>query len=135
MKLESTGERLLAPDGSCGEDCVIGLMHAAAYRWAEPFAHGKRVLDYGCGTGYGAARIAPRATLVDAVDVAGDAVEYGQQRFARNNLRFHRIQRDDPLPFADGTFDVVLSFQVLEHVSERTIICWKHGECSPSADA
>lgn len=119
MKLEPTGERMIVENyKSSIEDYVIYLMHIATYRFAEPFVLGKRVLDYGCGSGYGSARIAETAASVDAVDVAEDAISYAQSQFRRENLHFRSINPSAPLPFAADSFDTVLSFQVFEHVSD-----------------
>lgn len=119
MKLEPTGERMILEHyKSSPEDYVIYLMHVATYRFAEEFARGKRVLDYGCGSGYGAAHIADVAEHVTAVDVAADAIDYARGQFSRDNLDFKAIDPSHPLPFADASFDVVLSFQVFEHVPD-----------------
>jgi len=118
MKLEPTGERMIVEHyKSSIEDYVIYLMHIATYRFAEPFVQHKRVLDYGCGSGYGSARMSEIAASVDAVDVAEDAITHAQGQFPRENLRFRSIDPTAPLPFGDNCFDTVLSFQVFEHVT------------------
>jgi SAM-dependent methyltransferase len=119
MKLEPTGERMIVEHyKSSIEDYVIYLMHIATYRFAEPFVKNKRVLDYGCGSGYGSARMAEIASSVDAVDVAEDAIIHAREQFPGKNLNFRSIDPTAPLPYADGSFDTVLSFQVFEHVTD-----------------
>ena len=122
MKLEPTGERMIVEHyRSSPEDWVIYLLHAATYAFAEQFTRGKRVLDYGCGSGYGSARIARTADHVTGVDVADDAVAHAQSEFGTGNLDFMAIDPVEPLPFDDAAFDVVLSFQVFEHVSDTSL--------------
>lgn len=117
MNLEPTGERMLTEHyRSSPEDYVIYLLHMATYRFAMRHTAGMRVLDYGCGSGYGSAQIAQNARSVIAVDVAEDAVGYAREAFPLDNLSFRAIDPSAPLPFADASFDVVLSFQVFEHV-------------------
>jgi SAM-dependent methyltransferase len=119
MKLEPSGERMILEHyASSPEDQVIMAMHLATYDFAKAFVHGKRVLDYGCGSGYGSALVAPLATSVEAVDVAQDAVDFANEQYTADNLRFARIDPDKPLPFAADAFDIVLSFQVFEHVAQ-----------------
>lgn len=119
MNLEPTGERMILEHyKSSPEDYLIYLFHVATYRFAEKFIHDKRVLDYGCGSGYGSAQIATGAACVDAVDVAADTIEYARTQFPRDNLRFHTILPDARLPFDDASMDTVLSFQVFEHVAD-----------------
>jgi len=120
MQLEPTGERMILEHyKSSAEDFVIYLLHAATYRFAEPITRGKRVLDYGCGSGYGSAEIAVGAAHVVAIDVAKDAIAYARETFVRDNLEFRTIDPTQPLPFADASFETVLSFQVFEHVNDR----------------
>lgn len=117
MQLNPTGERMILEHyRSSPEDYVIYLMHVASYQFAEQFTRGRRVLDYGCGSGYGSAQIARSATHVTAVDMSRDAVAYAMEEFCLHNLDFHVIDRDSSLPFGRSSFDVVLSFQVFEHV-------------------
>jgi SAM-dependent methyltransferase len=121
MKLEPTGERMIMEHyKSSPEDYVIYLIHMASYRFAEQFTRGKRVLDFGCGSGYGSDQIAQTANHVTAVDVAADAVAYAREQFPRNNLKFLTIDPSEALPFPDGSFDVILSFQVFEHVTDTS---------------
>lgn len=118
MELEPTGERMIMEHyKSSPEDFVIYLLHIATYRFAEQFTRGKRVLDYGCGSGYGSAQIAASAAHVTGVDVAEDAIAYARQHSSRDNLEFRVVDPTRPLPFADASFDTVLSFQVIEHVA------------------
>ena len=116
-KLEPTGERMIeeAYHRTLG-GYVIYLIHSASYEFAEKYCYGKRVLDLGCGSGYGASRIASVALDVHAVDVSPEAIAYSAEHYARDNVHFLTIEPDAPLPFADESFDVVLSFQVIEHV-------------------
>ena len=119
IQLRRTSERMLIEQyQSSIEDYVIYLMHLASYQFAESFVRGKRVLDYGCGSGYGSAHTAATAATVDAVDVADDAIVRARAEFPRPNLHFHTIDPLARLPFADSSFETVLSFQVFEHVTD-----------------
>ncbi len=107
--LEFTGERLV-PEAS---DPDLRNEHVARYRFAELLAPGKRVLDAGCGVGYGAARLELAGGTVLALDSASEAVRCGQG--AHSGVRF--VQGDcTALPFADRSLDLVVCFEVIEHL-------------------
>jgi SAM-dependent methyltransferase len=116
---EATSERMQedAYVSSPG-DFLIYALHVATYDWAARRADGAAVLDYGCGTGYGVARLAESAASVVGVDVSAAAVSYAESRYPAENARFQQIApiEQGPLPFPDGSFDLVTSFQVIEHV-------------------
>lgn len=119
LQLEPTGERLIedAYLGSVGA-YVIYQMHAASYAFAEPYCRGADVLDLGCGSGYGTHRIAALARTAVGVDIADDAVAFASARYSADNLGYRPIRAGEALPFADASFDTVLSFQVIEHVHD-----------------
>src|SRR3546814_10011371 len=75
IQLAPTGERVIedAYHRSTGA-YVIYIMHAASYSFAMKFCEGKRVIDLGCGSGYGSARIAGNAAHVEGVDISEEEV-------------------------------------------------------------
>lgn len=102
------------------ESYLIYLMHVATYNFAIKYISGKNVLDMGCGTGYGTASIADKCASICGVDISDEAVAYATEKYQADNLAFKTIRKveDAPLPFSDGSFDVVLSFQVIEHIPD-----------------
>lgn len=82
--------------------------------WTRPFlaplreAGVRTVLELGCGTGNDAARLAGEGYSVTAVDVSGEAIGQAQARFG-SLARFLVADMTRRLPFADGSFDAVMS--------------------------
>jgi SAM-dependent methyltransferase len=74
-------------------------LFSAASTWLQP---GARLLDLGCGG-------REQAALATAVGAAYVGIDYGS---ARADL----LADAHAIPFRDGTFDVVLSYAVLEHL-------------------
>jgi SAM-dependent methyltransferase len=110
--LEPTGERLV-PDAQYGD--VAHAEHLARYLVAGQLAGGRRVLDAACGEGYGTALLgAHGASRAVGVDVDAGAVEHARARYGRE---FHQADVVD-LPFEDGAFDLVVSFETIEHVPD-----------------
>jgi 2-polyprenyl-3-methyl-5-hydroxy-6-metoxy-1,4-benzoquinol methylase len=86
--------------------------HYERYAWAAKRVHGD-VLDVACGTGYGTAMLARRAR-VSGVDRDEQSVETAQSRVAGAFL----AAVVPPIPFPDGAFDFVVSFETVEHIAE-----------------
>lgn len=59
------------------------------------------ILDFGCGTGRFAERLAREAFLVVGVDVSVEMIRMAAERQA-TNVRFVHVVPGDPLPFAPG---------------------------------
>lgn len=120
MQLEPTGERMIVDEyQATAEDRLIYHLHVQTYLFAEDYTRGKRVLDFGCGSGYGTALIARSALHAIGVDVAADAVAFADAHHRSANLAFQCVVADGALPFPDAAFDTVLSFQVFEHVEDE----------------
>jgi SAM-dependent methyltransferase len=94
----------------------IVALHLKRYEFALPYCRGARVLDAGCGVGYGTAHLAQVAERVVGVDVSDDAVAYAHAHYAGPNVEF-LVADVLELPFADDSFDVVCSFEIVEHVA------------------
>src|SRR4051812_31300791 len=85
---------------------LVEAEHRARYAWATAAVAGKRVLDAGCGLGYGSAALSEAgAASVVGVDVAEGVVEVARERVPAGV----EVEVGDvaSLDFADGTFDVV----------------------------
>src|SRR3954453_20744455 len=110
--LEVTGERLL-PEQQRGE--LVHAQHLARYRFASQLAEGRRVLDAACGEGYGTAMLAAAgAGSVVGLDIDKPTVEHARAKYG---LEFEHADVGE-LPFEDGSFDLVVSFETLEHVPD-----------------
>jgi 2-polyprenyl-3-methyl-5-hydroxy-6-metoxy-1,4-benzoquinol methylase len=116
MTLRDTRERALpAPQSQTLEDYLVYLKHLALYKFVSSYTARKRVLDLGCGEGYGSDALAHTARFVVAADRDSAAVVHARQKYARANLAFV-VCDAQALPFRAGSFETVVSFEVIEHI-------------------
>ena len=111
--MEKTGERYL-PE----YDADWTLEHVHRYLVAREFVSGKDVLDIASGEGYGSFMLAKMARSVIGVDVAEDAVGWAQHKYRRDNLEFRKGSAV-AIPLEDGSVDLVVSFETIEHLAEH----------------
>jgi hypothetical protein len=92
----------------------IAYEHLHRYALAAQLAADKVVLDVASGEGYGSALLARTARAVIGIDVDPEAVAHANQAYPRSNLIF-RVGTCWGLPVPDGSVDLVVSFETLEH--------------------
>jgi SAM-dependent methyltransferase len=99
---------------------LVEAEHLVRYWWASRLAAGRRVLDAGCGTAYGTRMLAgAQATHVVGVDRAASVLEAARPACPENVELVEGDLRD--LPFPDRSFDLVVCFEVVEHLAEPDV--------------
>jgi ubiquinone/menaquinone biosynthesis C-methylase UbiE len=112
-KLEFTGERLIP-----GVNGQIAIDHLHRYSIAYPLVSEKVVLDIACGEGYGAKLLSEVANQVVGVDISEETIKYAEKKYSSKNLEF-KVGSADEIPFEDNFFDVVVSFETIEHLENH----------------
>ncbi|MBW7473388.1 methyltransferase domain-containing protein [Paenibacillus oenotherae] len=113
-----TGERLVV-SREVKEQCrEVYEEHMLRYELAGKLAAGLQVLDAACGTGYGTGMLkAAGAVHVTGIDIDEQSVERAKLDYGGDGISF--VAGDVlKLPFDNGAFDAVVSFETIEHVSE-----------------
>jgi SAM-dependent methyltransferase len=112
-EMEFTGERVVpgkTPD-------TIYKEHIDRYIFAATLTAGRDVLDVACGSGYGTGYMAETgARSVTGVDVSMMAVRYARDWYGNCPGTGFLCADGVGLPFVEGSFDVVVSFETLEHI-------------------
>jgi SAM-dependent methyltransferase len=108
-----------------GERTIPGLAvenywfrrHEVVYERLAPHCAGLDVLEAGCGEGYGADLIARLARRVIALDYDDASVAHVRAHYPRVQAMHGNLAE---LPLPEGSVDVVVNFQVIEHLWDQT---------------
>ncbi len=111
--LELTGERTVP---GLAEENYWFRRHEIVYQRLAGRCAGRDVLEAGCGEGYGADLIADQARRVIGLDYDESAVAHVRARYPRVEMRHGNLAT---LPLDDGNVDVVVNFQVIEHLWDQ----------------
>src|SRR5271168_4797307 len=127
--VEAWDERWATPEGRADwlmpHPAVAALVPVLKARGAQ------HVLDLGCGVGRHALLFAEHGFAVEAIDGAAAGLDVACREAAARGLRLSLRQADaDALPFADESFDYVLSWNVIFHgtmgdVGRRLAEIWR----------
>jgi malonyl-CoA O-methyltransferase len=96
---------------------LIGLEEAVV-REALGDVAGLAVLDLGCGTGRHSVWLASAGATVTGIDFSEGMLEEARRKPEAGTVRFLAHDLHQPLPFAAGSFDLVVSGLVLEHLGD-----------------
>ena len=112
-ELALTGERTVP---GLAEENYWFRRHEVVYRRLAWHCQDRDVLEAGCGEGYGADLIAGVGRRVIGLDYDEPTVAHVRARYPRVDARHGNLAK---LPLADGAVDVVVNFQVIEHLWDQ----------------
>ena len=113
--MSETVERVVPGELSWEE---FGLEHQQRYEFYNSFYAGKKVLDSACGSGYGSFHISNLgASSILGIDISGESISLAQKRYINPNLEYRKTDCSD-LRILKEKFDVIVSFETLEHLND-----------------
>jgi len=114
--MKFTGERFIPEEVDTNDEMYYE--HLNRYVSLEDQISGKIVLDAACGVGYGTNILADSATKVYGIDIDKESISYAQKKYFSDNITFE-VASVTKLPYEDNYFDVVVSFETIEHLSRK----------------
>lgn len=108
-----TGERFILLESN--EKDEIYIEHLMRYKSVSEIVKDKIVLDAAIGDGYGAFILSSHAKKITGIDISNESINYAKNNYNNNNLDYLQSSIEK-LPFEDSTFDVIISFETIEHV-------------------
>lgn len=106
---------------------ISGVHHLARYMWAQTILPRQgKVLDIACGAGYGTHMLALANPNLEVVGVDYDprAIEFAKANYTASNLSFcsgNLVEWVYPDGTPLGEFNVIVSFDTIEHLLHREI--------------
>lgn len=100
-------------------DGQIAHEHYHRYAMAMSYVAGKTVLDIASGEGFGSALLARKAHRVTGVDIDAKAVANARRKYGDIGQIDFIVGDCSALPFEDRAFDVVVSFETIEHIVDH----------------
>ena len=111
--MEFTGERFI-PE-KLKENDEIYQEHLERYRFACHYIKDLVVLDAACGSGFGTRMMSDIAKKVYGIDISNESIEYAKEKYSNKNIIYEQMDVAK-LKYPDNFFDVVVSFETIEHV-------------------
>jgi len=88
--------------------------HIQRYKYAAKRCRGK-ILDLGCGTGYGTKILYDKKNTVYGIDVSQKAINYAKKNYPGPKYVCGSAEK---LPFQNDFFDAITALEIIEHVQD-----------------
>lgn len=96
---------------------IEATIHIGRYVIAKNYCKNKVVLDISCGEGYGTKLLKKwGAKKVVGLDISKESIEQAQKEFGEKNIEYIVHDAMDLSCFKDNTFDLIVSFETIEHL-------------------
>jgi len=110
-------------DKKSARQFLLLLRHLKAYEFAKSHLNTAiEVLEIGSGAGYGAKMLAKKANRIICTDLSHDALKVAKARNNTGNIYYLVANPTKQLPFPEGYFDLIIFFQVIEHIAPSEVI-------------
>jgi len=112
-------ERLDLSTGTRYDD-IEGAIHVARYAIVRHLCRDRRVLDFACGQGYGAALMKRwGAASVTAIDGSAEAIEAARAAFSEVEVEYRQANAQSLVAEVEpGSIDLAVCIETIEHVPE-----------------
>jgi SAM-dependent methyltransferase len=99
------------------QEDMIGILALLKRSKAE------RILDLGCGSGRHVVLFARKGLNVTGLDISSEALRLARRWMRDEGLRARFVKAScfEPFPFTDGSFDAIVSVQVIHHARHADI--------------
>ena len=116
--MAKTAERIDPERFDTREEYLLYLRHAFAYEFAKSrIQPTDEVIEVGSGEGYGTSLLSQTADRVVGLDIDNATVEHAAAKYGSKKVSFS-LYDGTTIPFADNSFNLAVSFQVIEHIRD-----------------
>lgn len=93
--------------------------HMHRYLFAQKLVKDMNVLDISCGEGYGSDLLTQEAKSVIGCDIDEEIIVSASAKYSKNSKLNFRVGDCTKMPFENKSFDVIVSFETIEHFEEH----------------
>jgi ubiquinone/menaquinone biosynthesis C-methylase UbiE len=118
--LTRTSERIIPEHFLQSKEAyLLYLKHLFAYEFAKEYISTENsVIEVGCGEGYGTSYLSYNVQHIVGLDINEEMIQHASMKYSSEKCSF-KVYDGLNIPYDDNTFDMVVSFQVIEHIRDE----------------